>query len=67
MAHPGDLEGRADSQGSAHAQEVHEKTLSTPLVDLEHLYNQKVKAKAESSTTCWSVEVMPQQTQRTSW
>lgn len=54
-------------QGRAHAQEIHEKILIAPLTDLEDLYNQKLKAKAEPSSTCWSDEIMPQQTQRTSW
>lgn len=64
---PGNLEGHVYIQVRAHTQEIHEKSLITTLTDLEDLHNQKVKAKAELSSTCWSVEIMPQQTQRTSW
>ena len=36
-----------------------EEMLITPLADLEDMYNQKVKIKAELSAACWSVEIMP--------
>lgn len=64
---PGNLEGHIYIHVRAHTQEIHEKSLIITLTDLEDLHNQKVKAKAELSSTCWSVEIMPQQTQRTSW
>lgn len=63
---PENPEVHAYVQNGVHAQEIHKKTLITPLADLEDLYNQKVKANAELSATCWSVEIMPQQTQKTS-
>lgn len=64
---PENPEVHAYMQNGVHAQEIHKKTLSTLLADLEDLQNQKVKANAELSATCWSVEIMPQQqTQKTS-
>lgn len=64
---PGNLESHIYIQVRTHTQEIHEKSLITTLTDLEDLHNQKVKAMAELLSTSWSVEIMPQQTQRTSW
>lgn len=51
-------------QGRAHAQEMQERILITPRTDLKiDLHSQTVKAKAELSATCWSVEIMLQQTE----